>query len=66
VEYVTVNSDFRWFCWLHTKMGSSKVGDAVTPPRPWTTSGPLSRGFSQHAMPRQSFVGHSGYMVEIT
>ena len=34
-------------CWLHTKMGPSQVGDVITPPGPWTTSGPLSRGRSQ-------------------
>ena len=32
---------------VHTKTGPSKVGDAVTPPRLWTTSGSLFRGFSQ-------------------
>jgi len=30
------------------------------------TSGPLSRGFSQQDLLRQSFVGHSGHMAEPT
>jgi len=51
---------------LHTKTGVSKVGDLATPRRPWTTFGPLSRGFSQQDMPRQSFVGHSGHMTQPT
>jgi len=38
------HSNLRWFCWLHAKTRPSKVGDIVTPPGPWTTSGPLSRG----------------------
>jgi len=47
-----------------TKQGRSE--DVSTPPGPWTTSGPLSRGFSQQNLPRQSFVGHSGHMAEPT
>ena len=35
-----------------------------TPPGTWTTSGTLSRGCSQQAMPFQSFLGHSGHMAE--
>jgi len=31
---------------------------------PWTTSGSLSRGYSQQDVPRQSF--HSGHMAEPT
>ena len=46
--------------------GPSKVGDVVTPPGPWSTSGSLSRGYGQLDMSRQSFVGHSGNMVEPT
>jgi len=42
LEYLTVNSNFRQFCWLHTKTRPSEVGDEVTPPRLWTTSGLLS------------------------
>ena len=52
--------------WLHIKMGPNKVGDAVAPPRPWTTSGSLTRGFSPQVLPHQSFVGHSGYLGELT
>jgi len=36
-------------CWLHTKTGLSQVGNVVISPGPWSTSGPLSRGFSQQA-----------------
>jgi len=57
LEYLTVNSNFRQFCWIHTKTRPSKVGDAVTLPRLWTTSGLLSRGFRQQGLPHQSFVG---------
>jgi len=57
---------FKYLCWLHTKTGPSKVRDAVTPPRLWTTSGSLSCGFSQQDLPHQSFIGHSGYMAELT
>jgi len=57
LEYLTVNSNFRWFCWLHTKTRPSNVGDAVTVPRLWATAGLLSRGFSQQDLPHQSFVG---------
>ena len=32
------------FPWVHTKIGSSKVGDVVTPPAPWTTSERIFRG----------------------
>jgi len=66
LEYLTVNSNFREICWLHIKMGPRKVGDAITSPRPWTTSGSLSRGFSQQGLPHQSSVGHSGYLAELT
>ena len=59
-KYLAVNSNFREFCWLHTKTRPSKVGGAVTPPRLWTTSGLLSRGFSQQDLPHQSFVGILG------
>ena len=50
----------------HTNRKPSKVGDVVTPPRPWMISEPLFRGFSQLDLPRQSFVGHSGHMTEPT
>jgi len=46
--------------------GPSKVGGVVTPPGPWTTSGLLCCRFSQQDVPRQSFVGQSGYMAEPT
>jgi len=38
----------------------SSSATCVTPPGPWTTSGPLSHGCSQQGLPRQSFWGHSG------
>jgi len=41
---LTMNSNLRLFCWLHTKTRPSKVGDVVTPCGPWTNSRPLSRG----------------------
>jgi len=44
------------FCWLHTKMGPSKVGVVITPPGPWSTSGPLSRACQQD-LSRQPFLG---------
>jgi len=43
-----------------------KVGEVVTPPRPWTTFGALCRGFNQQDLPCQSFVGHSGHVAEPT
>jgi len=49
-----------------TQMGPSKVGDAVAPPRSWTTSGSLFRGFSQEGLPHKSSVGHSGYLAQLT
>jgi len=61
-----VNNNFRQFCWLHTKTGPRKVGDVVILHGPWTTFGPLSRGFSQQDLPHQSFLGHSGHMAETT
>jgi len=45
--------------------GPSKVGDAVTPPRP-RTSASLSRGFSQKGLPHQPSVWHSWYLAELT
>jgi len=51
---------------LHTKTGPSKVRDAVAPPRPWTTFGSLSHGFSLQGLPHQSSIGHFGYMAELT
>jgi len=47
---------------FHNMREPSKVGYAVTPPRPWTTSGSLSCGFGQKGLLHQSFVGHSGYI----
>jgi len=41
------------FCSLHTKTRPSKIGDAIIPPGPWSTSGPLSRGCGQQDLPRQ-------------
>ena len=35
------------FCRLHIKTGPSKVGDVVTPPGPWPTTGTVFRGCSQ-------------------
>jgi len=46
--------------------GPSKVGDIVTPPGPWTTTGPLSHVSSQQDFPRYSFLGHSEHMAEPT
>jgi len=43
-----------------------KVEDVVTPPSPWSTSGPLSRGFSQQDLLQQSFLGHSGHVAKPT
>jgi len=39
---------------------------SYSPPRPWTTSGSLSREFSQQGLSHQSFVGRSGYMTQLT
>ena len=36
----------------------SNVWDVVTPPGPWTISGPLSRGFSQYGSYCQYFLGY--------
>jgi len=33
-----------WFCWCHTKTGTSKLWDVITQTDPWLTSGSLSRG----------------------
>jgi len=57
---------FQIFLRVHTKTGPSRVCDEVTPPGPWTTFGSLSRGFSRQDLPHQPFVGHSGYMAELT
>jgi len=37
-----------------------------TPSRPWTTSGPLSRGSSQQEILTQSSLGHSEHKAEAT
>jgi len=37
-----------------------------TPSRPWTTSGPLSRGSSQQEILTQSSLGHSVHKAEAT
>jgi len=47
-----------------SKTGSSQVGDVITPPGPWSTSGPVSRGCSQQDSPHQSFLSHSGHVAE--
>jgi len=52
LEHFTVNNNFKWFYWLHTKMEPSKVGNVVTPPRPWTSYGWRFRDFSQQELPR--------------
>ena len=44
--------------------GTKQGRRLVTPPGPWTTSGPPFRGFSQQDLPLQSFVGHSRRMAE--
>jgi len=62
--YLTVNSNLRQFCWLHTKTGPSKVGCVATPPGVWTTSGRLPVGVSQQDLPRQSLLGHFEHMAE--
>jgi len=46
--------------------GTKQGRRCVTPPGPWTTSGPLYRGFIQKDLPRQSFLGHSGHMAKPT
>jgi len=38
----------------------SQAVDIITPPGPWTSSGPLSRVCSQQHFPHQSFLRHSG------
>jgi len=42
-----------------SKAWQSKVGDVVTSPGLWTTSGPLAGGCSQQHLPRKCFLGHS-------
>ena len=42
----------------------SKARDVVTSSGSWSTSGPLSHGYSQQNMPRQSFPEHSVHMGE--
>jgi len=41
--------------------GPSEAGDVVTPPGPWSTSGPL---FSQQNLYRRSFLEHSDHVAE--
>jgi len=41
----------------HQDETTSHVWDLVTPPGPWTTLGPLSRGFSQQNVPPQPSLG---------
>ena len=43
-QYLTVNSNFRWFCRLHTKTWPSKFGGVVAQQICWTTSGLSSCG----------------------
>ena len=53
--------------WPRTETWPNEVGDAVTLPDLYTTSGSflsLSHGFSKHDLPRSSFQGHSVHMVE--
>ena len=38
------HSNLRSFCWLHTKIGPSKVEGVNLPSGPWPTSGCLSMG----------------------
>jgi len=45
-KYLTINSNLRQFFWLHTKTGTSKVGDVVTPTGRCMNSEQLYRGFS--------------------
>jgi len=49
--------------WLHAKTGQSNVGDATNPTGP-STSGPLSRGYSQQDLHRKSFVTFLVKMAE--
>ena len=42
-----------------SKAWQTKVGDVVTSPGLWTTSGPLAGGCSQQHLPRKCFLGHS-------
>ena len=58
-KYLTINSNLRQFCWLHTKTGPSRLGDVVTPPGPWTNFGPLSVGVDWNLkdLVRHSFLG---------
>ena len=48
---------FEVVCWLRTKTGPSKVGDAVTRPRPWTTSGRLPVALARRACLTSLLVG---------
>ena len=54
----------RSVVWIHAKIGPSQIGDVITPPSLWSTSGPLSCGFSKQDFPHQPFLGHSGYVLE--
>ena len=51
---------------LLAKAGWGKVGDVITLPGPWTTSGRHAWRFSQQDLPRQSFLGHSGHVAQAT
>jgi len=51
-------------CGPSQKGETSKVGGVITSPGAWTTSGSLSREFSQQKVARQYFLGHSGHVTE--
>jgi len=40
-------SNLYYFCWLDNKMGTSQVEDAIMPPSPLSSSGPLACGYIQ-------------------
>jgi len=41
-----------------------QIVDVDTPPGPWSTSGPLSRGFSWKDLPCLYFLGYSGHLAD--
>jgi len=49
-----INSNLRFFPWVHTKTGQTKVEGVVTPSDHWRTSGLLSRVCSQQDVFRQN------------
>jgi len=47
---------------LQSRAANNRVNTVITPPGPWTNSGPLSRGCRLYPknLFRHSFLGHSG------